>query len=212
MYGLINVCLSRISQYCTEMGIKTINNVLRTSLLVGAFACNTVLAPAELLAATQGTLGATSTGSLTISVTKPARADITNLTDLTVASWVTGGGDQTLTSDVCVYSTRPTGGYTIKAPGRGTSSAFTLANGANTLAYSVSWNSGGVGALTNTGTALTTNVTSAALTKAATDSSTCTGTVPGATARLIVTILATNLDAIVDGTYTGTLTLLVTPN
>ncbi len=194
------------------MGIKTLNNVLRTSLLVGAFVCNTVLAPTELLAATQGTLGATSTGSLTISVTKPARADITNLTDLTVASWVTGGGNQTLTSDLCVYSTRPSGGYTVKATGSGAASAFTLANGANTLAYAVSWNSAGVGALTNVGTALTTNVTSAALTKAATDSSTCTEATPGPTARLIVTILATSLDAVVDGTYTGTLTLLITPN
>ena len=181
-------------------------SVLSIAMIVSA------LSPSYVFAATQGTLGATSTGSVAISVTKPARANISNLSDLTVSSWVTGGGNQVLTEDVCVYSTRPNGGYTVKATGSGTASAFTLANGASLLPYTLIWNSGGVGALANTGAALTTNITSAALTKAATDSSSCTGATPGPTARLVVTITSASLDAAVDGTYAGTLTLLVTPN
>lgn len=189
--------------------ILSYRHIVKTSLVSAALAS---LVSAPSFAAVQGTLGATSTGSVTINVTKPARASITNLNDLTIASYIPGAGNQILTDDVCVYSSRPNGAYTIKATGSGTGGTFALANGSNLLPYSVNWNYGGVNALTNLGLALQPNVTSVALFKAATDSSTCTGTVPGPTARLIVTILATNLDAIVDGTYTGTLTLLVTPS
>lgn len=201
------------------MGIRHRNS--RTQgfgkLFPGAVTASMVIAgvfASPSYSATQGTLGPTSVGSVTIRVTKPARARITNLSDLTIESWVPGDGDQILTDDICVYSTRPAGGYTIKATGSGSNSAFTLSGGADLspLAYQVTWNSGGVGKLTNTGTALSPNVTSGALFNAATDSSTCTGTNPGDTARLIVEITSANLDAAKDGTYTGTLTLLVTPN
>lgn len=191
----------------------------RIAYLVGRVVFTTALAMVSGLlyvsapyAATQGTLGATSTGSITIQVTKPAYARISNLVDLTVPSWSTGSGDITLTSDVCVYSTRPAGGYTIRATGSGANGAFSLANGSNILPYNIVWNSGGVGALANSGTALVANATSAPLQKAATDSASCQGKVPGPTARLIVRMMNTDLDAIVDGTYSGTLTLLVTPS
>ena len=160
----------------------------------------------------QGSLGSTSQGSLDIRVSKPARARISDLNDLTLASWVTGDGDVKLKDDVCVYSSKVQGGYTIKASGSGANSAFTLANGTETLPYTVAWNSGGVGNLGDTGTSLTANVTSARLTGASRDSSSCSGKNPGPTARIIVGMLATDLDAAIDGTYDGTLTLLVTPN
>ncbi len=187
---------------------------LTTAVITVAAAVLSALLASPSYSAVQGTLGPTSTGSVTISVNKPARARITNLSDLTIASWVSGDGDQMLTDDVCVYSTRPSGGYTIKATGSGASSAFSLSGGVDRppLNYQVKWNAGGVGKLTNSGTALSANVTSGAFLNAATDSSTCTGATPGDTARLIVEITAANLDAARDGTYTGTLTLLVTPN
>lgn len=172
----------------------------------------TTITSFDAMAATQGTVGATSTGSVDISVSKPARVRISDLNDLTLASWVTGDGDVKLTDDVCVYSTKPSGGYTIKASGSGADNAFTLANGNNTLAYSVTWNSGGVGNLADTGTALVKDVTSSGLTNAATKSSTCNGPNPGPTARLIVGMTEADMDAIVDGDYTGTLTMLVSPN
>lgn len=191
----------------------------RRAFLVGRIVLTAIVAMVSVLinstashSATQGALGPTSTGSITIQVTKPAYARISNLVDLTVPSWSTGGGDITLTSDVCVYSTRPGGGYTIRASGSGAGGAFSLANGNNILPYNILWNSGGVNALANTGTALAANVTSEKLQKAATDSASCQGKVPGPTARLVVRMMNTDLDAIVDGTYSGTLTLLVTPN
>ena len=164
------------------------------------------------MAAVQGELGTTSQGSLDLRVSKPARARISDLNDLTLASWVTGDGDVKLKDDVCVYSSKAQGGYTIKASGSGAESAFTLANGSEILPYSVAWNSGGVGNLTDTGTNLASNETSPRLTGASRDSSSCNGQNPGPTARLVVSMLETDMDAAIDGTYDGTLTLLVTPN
>lgn len=160
-------------------------------------------------AATQGTIGATSSGSVAISITKTARARISNLNDLTLSSWEEGAGNVSLTDDVCVYSTRPNGSYKVRADGSGAGSAFTLANGANLLAYTVTWNSGGVGALANTGTTLTSTVTSPALLNASTTSPTCTN---GDTARLIVSVSSLAMTSAVEGSYVGTLTLLVSPN
>lgn len=162
--------------------------------------------------ATQGTLGSTSTGSVDISVTKPALARISNLSDLVVPVWVPGSGDVILTTDACVYSTRPMGGYTVKATGNGRRGGFTLQNNRYLLPYSVAWNDGGVGELTNTGSRLLAGITSKKFINASTDSSSCNGSNPGPTARLIVTIGESDLDSMKDGTYTGTITLLVTPN
>lgn len=163
--------------------------------------------------ATQGTLGPNSIGSILIRVTKPARARISNLSDLILESWVTGDGDQTLTDDICVYSTRPMGSYTLTAVGNGTNAAFTLSGGVNgVLPYTVYWNAGGVGKLANTGRQMEPAVAVSGMTNAATDSSTCTGAVPGDTARLIVQFSAQSLDAAKDGTYSGFLMLIVTPS
>jgi hypothetical protein len=163
-------------------------------------------------AALQGTLGTTSNGSLNFSVTKPPRADISNLTDLQLAGWIVGDGAVTMTEDVCVYSTRPSGGYTVLAAGSGAGQDFTLSNGGATLPYQVSWNAGGVGNLSNTGTPLTSNVASAGFTHAATDSSSCSGAAPGPTARLIVYVSNGQMSSAPSGSYSGTLTLVVTPN
>jgi hypothetical protein len=66
-------------------------------------------------AATQGTLGATSTGSANISITKSVQAQISDISDMTVANWSIGDGAVTLTSNVCVYSS--TGSYRVTATG-----------------------------------------------------------------------------------------------
>lgn len=163
-------------------------------------------------AATQGTLGSNSIGSIIIRVTKPARARISNLSDLTIDSWATGDGDKILTDDVCVYSTRPMGAYSITAVGSGPKSTFELNGGTSgMLPYRVYWNAGGAGRLNNTGQQLDSTVPAAGMTNAATDSSTCTGAIPGDTARLIIELTAQNLDAARDGTYVGVLVLIVTP-
>jgi len=166
----------------------------------------------EGYAATRGTLGTSSNGSLNFSVTKPARADISNLSDLNLSGWIVGDGPVMLTEDVCIYSTRPSGGYTVLATGSGSGQDFSLSNGTRTIDYTVAWNAGGVGSLTNSGVSLTSNMVSGGLTNAATDSSSCSGTIPGPTARLIITISDSVMSSASSGSYSGTLTLVVTPN
>lgn len=168
---------------------------------VAALAASSTVAQA----ATQGTLGATSTGSITINASVPDRVQISNLTDVTFSS-VDPGTAAANNQNVCVYSNTSTKGYTIKATGNGTSSAFTLANGALTVPYSVEW--AGTSSQTS-GTGLTTNVASSFTSSG--NSPTCgSGATPNAS--LIVKIAATDLQSMQSQTtYSGTLTLLVSP-
>lgn len=163
-------------------------------------------------AGSQGTLGNNSTGSLNFSVTKPARADISNLTDLRLPSWIIGDGAVKLSEDVCVYSTRPSGGYTVLATGSDAGGAFGLSNGSHTIAYTVNWNDGGAGSLSDSGDDLTATQVSGPMTHAATDSSSCSGTNPGPTARLVIRISNAQMTAAPAGTFLGILTLMITPN
>ena len=63
-------------------------------------------------AATQGTLGATSTGTSLVSLTIAAQYQITGLTDLALGAW-SGSGNMTANNDVCVYTNDSTGNYQI---------------------------------------------------------------------------------------------------
>ena len=157
-------------------------------------------------ASTQGTLGATSTGSITISVSVANRAQITGLTDVTFTN-IDPASAASAAQNNCVWSNTATKGYSITATGSGTSGAFTLANGSLTVPYSVQWGqtSGqGTGTALSAGTALTGLTTTAA-------NPTCS-TSPSTTSSLIVTISAPSLQSMVSATaYTGSLTLLVTP-
>ena len=175
------------------------------------FFAGAMLLPALAQAATQGTLGTTSQGSATISVTKAVQAEISDIHDMTLANWSIGDGAVTLSSDICVYST--TGSYTVRATGSGIGSIFTIASGGNLLTYTVTWNSGGVSALSNSGTALLSNVTSTNFTNANTSSANCGGVSANDTARVIVGIPSIAMTAAASSAtpYTGTLTMLVTP-
>lgn len=157
-------------------------------------------------ASTQGTLGATSTGSISISVSVANRAQITGLSDVTFTN-IDPATAASAAQNNCVWSNTATRGYSITATGSGTSGAFTLANGASTVPYSVQWSqtSGqSTGTALTAGTALTGLATTAA-------NSTCS-TSPSTTFSLIVTISAPSLQSMVSATtYTGSLTLIVTP-
>ena len=167
----------------------------------------------HVLAASQGTLGENSVGSFTVRITKSARVRISNLADLALESWVSGDGDRRLTDDVCVFSSRGMGDYSITAIGNGPNATFSLSGGVNgLLPYRVYWNAGGVGNLNDSGIRLESKVTASGMTHAANDSSTCKGSNPGDTARLIVEFTAESLDAARDGKYFGVLTLIVTPS
>ena len=165
-----------------------------------------VLATSALpaFAVTQGTVGSTSTGSLSITVTVPSLARITKLADIALGSWSGTGAVSGSANAICVWSS--TGGYSLTASGSGAANAFTLASGANTLAYSVQWaQTGGAssGSAVTSGTALTGQTTNATSTD-------CSSGV-ASTAGVFVSIPEANLAAKPAGAYTGTLTLLVTP-
>ncbi len=115
--------------------------------------------------------------------------------------------DNTRSQNVCVYSTAPSGLYHITATGSGTGGAFTLASGANTMAYEVQW-----AATTGqtSGTSLTSGVALTGLTSNATASG-CTS-VPLTSASLITILRTAVVGAAKSGSYSGTLTLLVAPN
>ena len=157
-------------------------------------------------AATQGTLGTTSTGSIEISASVANRARITGLSDVAFVNQDPATAAASA-QNVCVWSNTSTSAYTITASGSGAGSAFTLANGASTVPYSVEWNAASG---QTSGTALAAGTASGSLLSTATHQ-TCTSG-PSSSASLIVRIAAADLATMPAATsYTGTLTLLVTP-
>ena len=177
----------------------------RAGLALAGIACAVAATPAT--AATQGTLGATSTGNITITVSVPSRVQITGLTDVAFTN-VDPTTTATNAQSNCVWSNTATKGYTITATGSGTSGAFTLASGALTpVVYSVQWNQS---TGQSSGTALTAATASGTFNSTAT-TPTCS-TAPATSSSLIVSISSTQLLSMASLTiYTGTLTLLVSP-
>lgn len=173
--------------------------------LLGVLCAGIALSAAPVLAATQGTIGATSTGSLTIDAFIANLAQISSLDDIDLGNYdgtsAMSGNDQ-----VCVFSN--TGGYEVTATGDGAGNAFELSNGTDALDYGVEWaDSAGAGS----GTAMTSG---AALQFAAPSGPITTPDCNGGTslnARVFVDVLATDLAVAPAGTYTGVLTLTVAP-
>lgn len=176
------------------------------ALFGGALSLGLTVQPA--VAATQGTLGTTSQGSVGISATIPARVQITGLSDFTFGTLDPATAAST-SKNVCVWSNTATKGYNITATGDGGGSgnAFKLSNGSTTLDYGVQW-AGSSGQASGTG--LTTN-TAASFTSAATTPTCGSGASP--TASLIVNFSTAQMQAAVGSAtaYTGTLTLVVAP-
>lgn len=176
----------------------------RAALLLAAISMAAFSTASE--AASQGSLGATSSGSITITASVPNRARITGLTDVSFANQDPSTAASNAQS-VCVWSNTATKAYTITASGSGTASAFTLSNGSGTVPYSVEWASTSG---QTSGTGLTAGTASSSLTTGAVNQ-TCSSA-PAATASLVVKMSTTDLGTMSAGSnYTGTLTLLVTP-
>ena len=161
---------------------------------------------AALAVPTQGTLGANSTGSIGIGASVPNRVQITNLADVSFTNQdpATAAANA---QNVCVWSNTSTKGYNVTATGSGAASAFTLANGALTVPYSVEW-AGSSGQ--SSGTALTKGTALTGLTSVATNATCSSGA--SSSASLIVKISTASLQTMQAATsYTGTLTLVVAP-
>jgi hypothetical protein len=157
-------------------------------------------------APTQGSLGATSTGSITIGATVPNRVQLTGLNDVSFTNQ-----DPTIAAakaqNVCVWSNTSTRGYNVTATGSGASNAFTLAAASLTVPYSVEW-AGSSGQ--SSGTALASGTALTGLTSTGTNPTCSAG--PSSTASLIVKIGTADLQSMQAATsYTGTLTLVVAP-
>ena len=185
-------------------GWKT--NPSRRGTMLAWFAVTSIaVAPAS--AATQGSLGATSTGSVQITVSVPSRVQITGLTDISFAD-VEPNTEALSAQNNCVWSNTATKGYTITATGSGAGGAFTLGSGALTpVTYAVQWNqSSGQ----TSGTSLAAATPSAGFVSTAT-APTCASS-PSTSSSLIVSIASSELQTMPSLTnYTGTLTLLVNP-
>lgn len=176
-----------------------------------SFTCRAVVCMCALqiatgaVAATPGTLGATSTGTVDISATVPGRVQISGLSDI-----VFGTIDPTAAAanaqNVCVWSNTSGRAYSITASGSGSGGGFAITDGTNELDYGVEW-AGAPGQ--SSGTALTPAGTLTGLSSAAVNPSCSAGA--GESASLIVRMTASELQAAVAGSYTGTLTLVVAP-
>jgi len=167
--------------------------------------CLTVVLCREIVvAATDGSLAATSTGDLSLDLSIPNLTQLSGISDLDFGNY-SGSGTASQNDDVCVYTNNATGQYKITAKGSGPAFAFTLVNGSHTVPYTVRWNAA-TGVSGNF--ALTTNVQSAALSGANTSSVTCSGS---NSANFQVNMTQGSLMSVPAGTYTGILTLVLDP-
>lgn len=158
-------------------------------------------------ASTQGSFGATSTGSVTINASVPGRVRISGLSDVTFSN-VDPSVRASNAQNICVWSNTSTRGYTITATGSGAANAFTLASGAlPVVPYSVEWaqTSG-----QTSGTSLAAGTTLNGQTSGAINSDCSSG--PSSSASLVVSVASSDLQGMTAGvTYNGTLTLVVAP-
>ena len=178
---------------------KLMRSVLATALTLGAL-------PA--LAATDGTLGSSSTGDFGIDLTVPNLIRISSLTDQTLV--YTPGSGATVTEDFCVYTNASSGTYNVTATSAGTArnggTAFLLDDGAvtnpGTMEYTVNYEGIALAEGTlnnNSGTGFPANT-------AAID---CGGADP---VSVIISVAQSQIDSAAPATYTDTLTFLVAPN
>ncbi len=98
---------------------------------------------APALAAGQGSVGTTSSGSVDVTLTTGISARLSGLTDFVLGTW-TGSGDLTANQNLCVGRTGAgffaNGSYRVRASGNGDASnihAFTLSNGVQQIYYDV---------------------------------------------------------------------------
>ncbi|MEC9291099.1 MAG: hypothetical protein VX730_01715 [Pseudomonadota bacterium] len=162
------------------------------------------LSSGSATAATDGTLGTTSTFSYNVTITIPERVRISGLQDMAFGTM--GSSDLTLNDDVCIYSNTSGGNYDITATGSGAGNAFTIASGPNTVPYRVFWNDviGTAGQVE-----LSAGTTLVAQTGADRSSTTCGG---ANNANIEILIERASTIGQPNGSYAGVVTLVVEPN
>ncbi len=171
----------------------------RVSKIIAAAALASVFA-GSAVAASQGSFGRSSNGSVDIRAHIPGLIKISNLNDIDLGTW-SGTGDMVGSDENCVWST--TRGYNLTASGSGAGNAFTLTDGVNTIAYSVAWDD-----VDTTDQAVTAGQ---ALSSQVTNAIDVNCRLRGDTANVAVTLEEADIAAAPAGKYSGTLTLIVSP-
>ncbi len=157
------------------------------------------------VAASDGTLGTTSTGDFNIDLTIPNLIRISSMHDQTLV--YTPGAGATVTENFCVYTNALSGTYNVTATSTGDTNngdtgVFLLDSLSGTMEYTVNYDS----------TALSEGVNDnrGGLGYSADNLSiNCGGTEPVA---VIISVAQSEIDAASPDTYTDTLTFLVSPN
>lgn len=150
-------------------------------------------------AATDGTIGTTSTGTSDVMVVKENAVMITDVGDLDLGIMNSTAADLVAFDDVCVFNS--TANYQITVTTSNTS--FELSDGGTgAIPYALTWaDDGGIPGSVVYGTTVTGLVGDRT-------SPSCGG---GTNARFTVSVLAADFNSAAPGTYTDTLTLMVEP-
>lgn len=165
------------------------------------------LIPSYLFAASQGSLGTNSSGTVLISITIPALVQISGLTDIALGS--TSTFPATGSTTACIYSNvaSPLGSYYVTASSQNTSgSDFRVkAISSNYISYSAFWNNSSSATQT---TALVSGTKTAQQTGGSAVSLNCGG---GANANFNISFSSAQVEGAAALTYTDVVTLLISP-
>lgn len=169
---------------------------MRNKILAVAMAAAGLAGSGVSMAATDGTVGATSNGSSVINLIIPSLIRVTGFADITLGTYNGDSLARSGSSPACV-SRNSAGNYSVAASSA--NGSFALKSGvlATTIPYTVTWS----------GTGLTYSAVTGSF---AADSNTLAACTPVA-GRLAVGVPAAGMDAALPGTYTDTVTILVSP-
>ncbi|MFK7994153.1 MAG: hypothetical protein AB8B87_08440 [Granulosicoccus sp.] len=172
--------------------MKNLNKVILVTAL-------SVVASAAAHAATQGTIGATSTGTSDVLLVKQNAVMITDVADLDLGTLNNTAVDLVASDDVCVFNSTSSYEVTVTSA----NAAFALSDGATgTIPYAVTWASNGGAAAA---VAYNTGIGGLLGDQASTS---CGG---GTNATFAVSVLAADFNSADPGTYSDTLTLMIEP-
>ncbi|MCC6220112.1 MAG: hypothetical protein IT291_02615 [Deltaproteobacteria bacterium] len=138
---------------------------------------------------------------LTANSASAQNVQITGLVDFNFGTWNVGTTEQA-SDGVCIHKSG-TGArtYLVTGTGSGSGGDYTIASGANELAYTLEWD-GGPGGFKSLVPATSKTFSGASR------SQTCNG---GTNAEMRITFDVADLDAAIPGDYSGSLTLLIEP-
>lgn len=180
----------------------------RQFILGGLFSFSAMAGGIVAQAATDGTLGLTSTGIANITITVARELRVSNLNDIALGTFNPAASPLIGTDTVCVYD-NGLGGYQITLSSLNGAGNFQMRNGTSIVTYGVEYDDTGLG---SNFISATEGVPMTARANASTTDDTCiTSGSDNATVRVRVTTADTSgVDT--NGTHTDTLTLLVAPS